>query len=229
MAYADGEASPAVTQHIRACPSCAAEARQLARQQRAWQQRLFRFACPTPHTLGEYDLDLLPAAERLRIAQHVVDCPRCTEELRLLRTFLATEAAPRPAGLRRRVRELVATLLPAPGAEAAYAGLRGASDQTARTYAAGSYRLTVDLVPGGLSGRAARHVALTGLIWREGAALAPATAAEASLVHDEQTLHTTGVDELGNFAFDEVRPGRYRLEVTLGEERIVVAPLDAGA
>lgn len=223
MASVDGEAPPSVAEHLRACADCAAEARRLAGQQRRLQRRLYRFECPAPQQLGEYDLDLLSPAERLRIARHVVDCPRCADELAILRAFLAAPEVPRLLGLPARLRELVAALLPAPAA-GALAGVRGALDQATRTYAAGDYRLSIDLAA---EGKPARAVVLTGLIWREGDTPEAVGNGAAALVREERTVHTTGIDDLGNFAFEGVRPGVYRLELTLGEERIVVEPLEA--
>src|SRR5947209_9504492 len=100
--------------------------------------RLYRFDCPSPHQLGEYNLDLVGPEDRTRIAAHVVDCGECRAELTLLREFLAqptpvTSSEP----LFRQARRIIATLLPPKAAGLAYGGLRGNSDTTARTFAAG--------------------------------------------------------------------------------------------
>jgi len=45
-----------------------------AQFQQELRRSLYRFDCPDAHTLGEYELDVLDADQRLRIATHVVDC-----------------------------------------------------------------------------------------------------------------------------------------------------------
>jgi hypothetical protein len=57
-----------------------------------------RGACPPPHALGEHELDLLPRDERVRVAAHLADCPRCAAERRTLRAFLAAASARAPFG-----------------------------------------------------------------------------------------------------------------------------------
>ena len=74
MAFVDGGAPGRVGVAIRPDPALNAAADAYARTQRQLQQRLFRFDCPSPQLLGEYDLDLLAPAERTRIAAHVVGC-----------------------------------------------------------------------------------------------------------------------------------------------------------
>jgi hypothetical protein len=49
---------------------------------------LGRFDCPSAHALGEFELNLGPAAERRRIEAHVQGCPLCAGELRVLRELL---------------------------------------------------------------------------------------------------------------------------------------------
>jgi hypothetical protein len=49
---------------------------------------LGRFDCPSAHALGEFELELGPAAERRRIEAHVQGCPLCAGELRVLRELL---------------------------------------------------------------------------------------------------------------------------------------------
>ena len=64
----------------------------LAQFQEELRRSLYRFDCPDAHTLGEYELDVLDADQRLRIATHVVDCEECRAELHTLREFLARPA-----------------------------------------------------------------------------------------------------------------------------------------
>lgn len=224
IAYIDGEAPPRVVERIESDPALAAEAREYARVQNQLRVRLHRFDCPPPERLGEYDLGLLAPAERTRIAAHLRDCPHCTAELAMLRAFLATEPDIPPVGAIERVRRLVATLLPPPPLLSPHARLRGADDATARTYQADDVTITLDLgspVRRGLT-------SLVGLIWRDDADPETIAGSAVILTDTDGTMHTTAIDELGNFTFDDISPGTYHLEVTLGNDRIAIEGIPIG-
>jgi hypothetical protein len=189
---------------------------------------LYRFDCPPPHTLGEYDLGMVSPEARSTIAAHVRTCVRCTDELAQLRGFLATELMPAgvasgAAGVIERLRRVLATLVPAPSP--ALAGLRGAGDAAAWTYRAEG--LTISLVlTTGANGRRGRP-SLAGLVLGDGVAELP-TDALATLVDAAGTSRTTEIDDLGNFTFDDVDTDVYRLEVLLGDRVVVVEGLHVG-
>ncbi len=222
VAFAEGEADQAIAAHVARCPQCAAEARQYVQAQGRLRGALRRFDCPSPHTIGEYELGLLADAERARVAQHLLECPLCTDELRTLRQFLATDTTPQPSPLDR-LRRVVATLWEPPR-QAAYAGLRGAEDAAARVYRAGSTTLTISPTPSGRRGQ----VALVGLIWDEGESTGAPTPGEAQLIAPTGATRSVPIDELGNFSFDEVAPGVYRLEVQRADQMIVIEDLPVG-
>jgi anti-sigma factor RsiW len=233
IAYLDGEASPDVAAHVRDCPECSAAAAEYARELRRLQGRLFRFECPPSHHLGEYELGVVSPEQRTAIAAHVVECPLCTAELRTLRDFLAGDlvaglADPAPGPVER-LRRVVATVL-APRPAGAYAGLRGAAADTGtRTYQAGDISISLSTAPVGRRG----WLSLSGLIWRENVDGEVAGSAVALIgveddVRTAQPGQTTEMDELGNFTFDEVDPGAYRLEVTLGDQIVVIDDLQLG-
>jgi hypothetical protein len=224
VAFVDGEASGPVGEAIRSNPALRAAADAYAETQRRLQQRLYRFACPSPLVLGEYDLGLLAPAERTRIAAHVVDCPRCAAELRMLRDFLAAEDEAPPVGAIERMRRIVATLLPPPPLLSPHASLRGAADTTTRTYQAGDVTITLDLGAPVRRGR----TSLVGLIWREGDNPETIAGSAVSLVRGDGATATTAIDDVGNFAFDEISPGTYQLEVTLGDDSIIIEGLSIG-
>ncbi len=233
IAYLDGEASPDVAAHVRDCPECCAASADYARDLRRLQGRLFRFECPPSHQLGEYELGVVSPEQRTAIAAHVVECPLCTAELRTLRDFLAGDlvaglADPAPGPVER-LRRVVATVL-APRPAGAYAGLRGAAADTGtRTYQAGDVSVSVSMTPAARRG----WLSLSGLIWREDAEgeIAGSTVALIGVEDDAPTApigQATEIDELGNFTFDEVEPGAYWLEVTLGDQIVVVDDLPLG-
>jgi hypothetical protein len=224
VAYASGEASPEVAAHVAACPACQAAASEYMEMQREIGGRLFRLDCPTPHRLGEYELRLLSPEEQTQVAGHVRDCPHCTGELRLLRDYLAQELpAPEPT-LSQRLRQVVATLLTVPP-PAALAGVRGATEAGSQRYQADDVTITLDLGP---AGRRAR-VPVTGLIWREGAAMESLAGHPVRLITDEGAQQTVTIGPLGDFGWEAIAPGRYRLEVELKDRLIVVEELRIGA
>src|ERR1700687_143529 len=100
LAYLDDNASRSVSDHLRACQYCRAEARSLFEIQRSFQTVLRRAECPSPQQIGEYKLDLVWPERRHRVAAHIVDCPRCAEELASTRAFLADTRALEPRSSR---------------------------------------------------------------------------------------------------------------------------------
>lgn len=225
VAYADGEAPARVAEHVRTCAACAEEANRYRRAQRRLRGALDRFECPTSQTLGEYELGLLSSEERQTVAAHVLECPLCSDELRLLRQLLAEDvasAAPAPRELVSELRRVVATLV-RPPAQPAYA-LRGLGNEELQTYQAGDVTIAIGSGPAARRGRAS----LTGLVWREGAGAEELTNREARLSAEDGTAYSSPVDDLGNFVFEDIRPGPYRLEVWLADRIVVVELVRAG-
>ncbi|HEY8292343.1 MAG TPA: zf-HC2 domain-containing protein [Thermomicrobiales bacterium] len=224
IAFADGEASEQIAEQIGADSTLRAAAEAYARTQRQLQDRLYRFDCPPSLVLGEYDLGLLDPLERRRIAAHVVECPHCTAELRMLRDFLAMADDVPPVGAMERLRRRIATVLPPPPRTSPYASLRGADDATARTYQAGDVTITLDLGAPVRRGR----TSLVGLLWRNGDDPERIADSVVALMDEAGTTQTTAIDEVGNFTFDEIIPGTYQLEVTLGDDTIIIEGLLVG-
>jgi hypothetical protein len=224
IAYTDGEASGSTSAAIQSDPALRAAADAYAQTQRRLRQRLYRFDCPSPQMLGEYDLGLLAGAARTQLAAHVGECPRCMAELRMLRDFMAAEEAAPPVGAMGRIRRVVATLLPPPPLTSPHASLRGADDATARTYQAGDVTITLDMGAPVRRGR----TSLVGLIWRDGDDPETIAGSAVALMQDTGETQTTEIDDVGNFSFDEISPGTYHLEVTLGDDSITIEDLPIG-
>jgi len=151
-AYADGEASADVIAHVAGCAICSDQAASDVRAQRVLRRALYRFDCPDAHTLGEYQLDLLDAAQRTSIAAHATECQECRAELRTLRAYLAASTAVHESVVER-VRRIVASVFtPAPGL--AYDGLRGAAEVATQVFDTGDITVTVGpgQTPGALIG-----------------------------------------------------------------------------
>jgi hypothetical protein len=84
MAYADGAASRSVVAHVRHCPTCARQARELAGLQALLLANLNRFSCPASDQLIAYHQAELQGSEKLVVAQHLRQCPHCARELATL-------------------------------------------------------------------------------------------------------------------------------------------------
>jgi hypothetical protein len=183
--------------------------------------RLFRAICPEPVELGELHLGLLPPERATQLRAHVADCPHCARELGHLQTFLQDVAADLEHSVADRVRLWLARLLPAgeAGAPAMPAfALRGEDDEPGtRIYEAGAAQLSLEVQqdpdsPGD-------HILL-------GLMLGVTTGdAVANLWQNEEQVGTAVVDELGNFTFSSLAPGRYELIISGPEFEIHVQEL----
>ncbi|HFD39670.1 MAG TPA: hypothetical protein ENJ31_07490 [Anaerolineae bacterium] len=106
QAYVDGEPLPAVADHLRRCPACAAKAEALRRWEGRLAQRLHRFDCPTLDDLRAFVWRALAPARRQPLADHLAVCLPCQDEVAALGRTLAAppfaariEARPQPVGL----------------------------------------------------------------------------------------------------------------------------------
>ena len=114
----DGNADAQTQAHAAQCSFCAGRLEAARRFEARLGQALFRADCPPPETIGEYFLDLLPAAERTTMGEHLQKCVHCQAELATLTGFLNAEspsAAPQPKASpakRSLLGDLVAALTP---------------------------------------------------------------------------------------------------------------------
>lgn len=225
VAFADGDAPDWLVQHVRGCSFCAAQVRDFARTERRLRGLFYRAECPSPQRLGEYDLNLLSPEDRLVVAAHVLDCPRCVDELRTLRGFMADDldealgANPLP----RRIQRIIARFIPA-SPRAAYAGLRGAAHTSAQTFRAGDVTISMEWRPGSRAGLAT----LVGLVLSDIGTNVEEREIRLIRVADpsaDGSPRTERTDDLGNVLFDDLPPGSYRLEVDLDDATIVVEGL----
>jgi hypothetical protein len=216
VAYVAGEAPASVANHLRACSQCSADARDYARAERRLRLILDRVACPDPQRLGEYELGLVDGDERWTIAGHVGECRRCADELRALRGFLADDPLP-ALSLAERARRIVAALVePSPGH--AYGDVRGDEETSTRTFRADDVTITVGPGPAARRGRAS----LDGLVVADEGDANRFAGRDARLVPASGRPIVVLVDHLGNFLFEDVPPGVYRLELDLTDRLIVV-------
>lgn len=222
VAFAQGEAGPSVTQHVDHCPACRGEAESFAGMQRLLTTKLFRQTCPPSLTIGEYAAELLPPEQRLVVAQHLAECHHCRDERRAFSAFLAEPderiAQPSLVGVLRRI---VATRLEA--LAPALNGLRGTSTSESISYDAEGTRLTMSVQR---STRGSRGSVIVGLLQLD---LESLDGSRVELFAGSQLLQAQDVDDLGNFLFEGVPTGTYRVEVTVPESVIVVDSVEVSA
>jgi hypothetical protein len=216
-AYGDGEASIDVSAHVAGCSICTERAAAYVRTQQDLRRTLYRFDCPSPHTLGEYQLELLEVEQRTSIAAHATECDDCHAELQVLRQYLAAPTPIPELSVVERVRRVVATLFaPSPGL--AYGGLRGAAQTTTRVFEAGDVTVTVGpgQAPGTLIGLVVVNATLPEALTGREARLVAAT---------DGTPVSALLDDLGNFEFADIAAGEYVLEIDLADSLVVIEAL----
>jgi len=189
---------------------------QFAAQLRA---ALFRFDCPSPFAIGEYALDSLIDPERRLLAEHVLGCADCAGELQTFREFLATKA-PTPKSAWPKV---FATLF-TPSRQPQLSALRGDARHASAEYHAGP----VHVILGALPTRRRGAVTIDGLVLHDASPESVAGRQITLAAAEDEPLATTRTDDLGNFGFDEIAAGTYRLEIHFDDELVVIQRLTFG-
>jgi hypothetical protein len=153
--------------------------------------------------------------DRVTVARHVLECPRCAEELQVLREFLAPQTADR--GVLEHVARIFATMVPPLQPAGAF---RGSVDSGDLTFRAGALGVQLKCIPAQRPGDAT----IMGLVWSDddpGADLA----GEALLLDTGGVEVRARIDHLGNFAFESVGEGTHQLELSVAEHVVVVEDL----
>lgn len=219
VAFAYGEADQLVADHIRACPACAAAAAEYAQFSRRLGEVIYRVACPSPEALVLAEQRRLPPDEQLRLIAHIRDCPHCTDEAALVRQ-LPDEPNQLAAGAGTRLRRIIATLVgSAPGALPA--GVRGTGAVITRTYRTDDLIISVHLDPDGRS----RQWSVHGGVWSEAVDTEALADSPLTLIGQDGQAWTARLGALGDFAFEGVAAGPYRLEIIVADENVVVEDL----
>ena len=241
----DGEALSEETQdHIERCETCK---QHLARYRQAntfLLSHLYRSECPTGEELSMYcaGYDYLPQEERIRIANHILDCPLCAVEAEETRKFLRVQDISLPVPTfspRAIVRRIFATRVPRTQAQFVVRGERLEATWP-RQYRAESVDLSLHL-----SRTSTGEFMLLGILTSadpaesveafEGIAaelyVAPgpvensSTNGTGSKKAAVSPLLSTSVDNLGNIVFKPVPTGEYVMIVHLPGRELVVEGL----
>lgn len=217
-----GEAPPRILNHVRGCPACRPRLAELAAEEAPVRARLFRAECPSSEHLGEWQMGLLDPDQAAAITLHLAFCPWCQHDVDTIAEVLAQPLAADEAPFAD-LRRLVARLVPggAIGSTPHLApALRGHA-ATSRAYLADDVQVTVASEP-----VAGGRQLLVGLLTRPGAALGSFSGTTVQLYQHEQLVAETTVDELDNFAFDDLTPGQYDLALPFQNDVLLIPSLD---
>ena len=236
LAAIDGEASSEVMTHLRACESCAARAQHFAKLQGLLREQFFRMFCPTTDDLVAFHYGTLAPEQRGSLDAHLLDCPHCHRELRLLKQITNEALAGRPPPLehimsnpspmrppivahaRRVVAELVRLELPLQMIDM-YGAPRGLGRTDQYAYQAENLQITIDVQR--VVNHSDRRVLFGALLIDDDLPRAGCHASAYS-AHDNQLIRTAELDELGNFILDDMLPGVYRLALHLPDCEVVI-------
>jgi hypothetical protein len=171
---------------------------------------LYRITCPDSATLGNFYLGLLPEDAATKISTHLTHCPHCTQEVEQLEAFLAETAVSLESSTVERIKIWIAKRLPSGGQTRNMLGtpvfaVRGENNGPLM-YEAGDAQLSLEIQddpehPG-------RKSILGLVLGTERAAL------EARLIQGERMVTAVALDELGNFTFTGLEPGKYELTLS---------------
>lgn len=213
--YLDGEADRETATHLERCTYCRERAASLDRLQKRLTTRLYRMTCPSPIELGEYHLRTLPAPQMLVVGQHLRECPHCAREVSQLEDFLSDlEPMPRDS-VRGKAQFLIARLVGGPAErrqkeESGFApvvpALRGEAKGPI-TFEADGIVIVLDLQPadGGKVNILGQVAADDQEQW---------AGAVVKMLQVDMPELIGYLDDLGAFAFEELRPGSIQLQIT---------------
>jgi hypothetical protein len=210
LAYASGDASHTVRAHVARCAHCQAEAKLLARDERALLARFFRAECPASLTLVEYHHNQLAPKDKLRVAAHVRACPHCQKELSGMqaetRTWLESILGRAAAALDAVLQQPAGPVL------APVRGDRG-GESIVMSFKAGELTIELAALPS-----ADGSLELTGTIDPPGAGVG----GQVWLAAPDREPLAAAIDEQGVFSFINITPAMVDLVLELGASQALV-------
>jgi hypothetical protein len=232
----DDEALPEeANNHLKQCEICQERLARYKQTNTYLLSHLYRSQCPSGQELSLYCADLVSEEDRIRIANHVLDCPLCANEVAETRSFLRTIdiELPIPAfSPRALLRPIFATRVFRTQPQFA---VRGGSDSSEtpwpRQYKAETVDLSLHLSFTGKGERMLLGI-ITSIDPDESVEIFEGVAAELysapgplSPNGDKPTsspILRTQVDDLGNFVFKPVPTGDYVLIIYLPNGELVI-------
>lgn len=230
LVYDEGMLSAQEQAHFDTCPICQQRLDTYADMTHALTSRLHRRLCPSAVRLNYYCLNMVPAEEHTRIASHLLDCPRCADEVAEIRRFQAAfEPFPEAiSSLSETIRRIFATLVVQRAQPVTRASVP--SEEWPRQYQAEALSLSLHL-----SRQADGGLMLLGILTSSDPAqtvdafdgvtvdlYSGATFAET--VKQEPVL-TARVDDIGNLLLTPIPAGSYTLILRLPGQEVVIENL----
>ena len=86
-AILDGEIDETVQLHLSKCPGCTARLAEMGQMDGLFSS-LRRIECPLPQQIADFHWGFLDAELASIVEQHLAHCPRCQDELAVLKDFL---------------------------------------------------------------------------------------------------------------------------------------------
>lgn len=221
LKFLDEEADEQVERHLEMCEHCRARASALARLQGSLTRSLYRFECPSPGTLGEYHMRLLPEGDEERVRAHLKRCPHCSAEVARLETYIESLRGDLEVSQTERVKVWVARLMsgvegalgPGPRFAPALAGLRG-EGQEPLIFTAEDAQIALDIQADEQNpGKGVLMGLVTGLDvegWR------------AQIWQETELVAKAPIDPGGNFLFHDLPTGEYDILLSDTETEIYI-------
>ena len=232
----DDEALPAeANNHLQQCETCQIRLARYRQTNTYLLSHLYRSQCPSGQELSLYCADLVSEEDRIRIANHVLDCPLCANEVAETRKFLQTLDIEQPLpsfSLRAFLHPIFATRVRQPQPQFA---VRGGSDSSEtpwpRQYKAETVDLSLHLSFTSKGERMLLGI-MTSIDPEESVEIFEGVVAELYPAPGPLTsngerptpppLLDAKVDDLGHFVFKPVPTGQYVLIIYLPDRELVI-------
>jgi hypothetical protein len=217
-AVIDGTADADTHTHLEACAHCQSLVEQAARTEALLNVALYRWQCPPPADLRDYEFGRLAEGETAFITHHLSGCQSCRAELTQLQNFVQRGPTPTPPARPRLdpvsiLREVIATLLPG-SSQPAYA-LRGDAPKPVMAQAE-DVMLFIEMIPNSVGYTLNGQVTAADMAEWEGALV--------QLQRGGKHLATARVQEGGMFSTTPVTPGPLTVRLTAKTQRVIVLP-----
>lgn len=233
LVYHERTLSAQTQAHFEQCPLCQRRFASYSGLSNALLAKLYRYLCPSAERLNYYCLDMVPAEERVRIASHLLKCPRCADEITEIRSVQAAfEPFPTNSPSLSEVVGYILARLVVPQAQPV---TRSETQATGwpRQYQAGMLDLSLHI-----SRQSNGEAMLIGILTSSDPTIAVDAfeGVEAKLyttrgplnweaVQQAQPLLTAQVDEIGNLLLEPIPAGDYTMLIHLPDQEIVIEGL----
>jgi len=231
----DDEALPAeANNHLQQCEICQTRLARYKQTNTYLLSHLYRSQCPSGQELSLYCADLVSEDDRIRIANHVLDCPLCANEAAETRTFLRTLdlELPIPAfSPRALLRPIFATRVFRTQSQFVVRGSDSSETPWPRQYKAETVDLSLHLSFTSKGERMLLGI-MTSIDPKESVEIFDGVAAELYTAPGPLTsngdkpttspLLCTQVDDSGNFVFKPVPTGQFTMIIYLPNGELVI-------